>query len=446
MDVPYAVMKSGWFWSIIAVGLALRLLLLATASQGSAFTPDSESYWRLAGNMTDRGEFSQHGRAEIFRTPGYPAFLTIGHIARRDAPLDESLSPWKLPLAVQVFADVLLVGLVYAMGLVIISRRAGLVAAALQAVSPVVVASSCRVLSDSIYSLLFTAAVLLMIGYLRTRRRWALVASAAAIAAACYVRPVGLVMAVVLAPAAMRHPRRLAGLAVFLGVLAAGIAPWVVRNWLRADYVGLSSFATDSAYYFSAAEVIARNEGTAAETVTRRLRREDAERTASLNLTPGQGARRRQQRAAEVLSGSPATFAAIHARSSLAFWLPGATDVLEVAGATTGGRSTLAVLHRDGLWAAAGNYFGGNGAAIALAIPMVLILALKYAAVIICAIARFRPRMGATAWLLTAIILVSAILPGVAAVPRFRVPVEPILNLTAAAGLLALLSRRRKTI
>ena len=72
--------------------------------------------------------------------------------------------------------------------------------------------------------------------------------------------------------------------------------------------------------------------------------------------------------------------------------------------------------------------------------------ALKYAAVIICAIARFRPRMGATAWLLTAIVLVSAILPGVAAVPRFRVPVEPILNLAAAAGLLALLGWRRKTI
>ena len=439
-------MKNRWFWLVVAVALVLRLLLLRAATQETAFTPDSEGYWRLSANMLERGEFALDGRAEIFRTPGYPTFLLIGHLAAADTRLDPSFSPWKVPVAVQVLLDVLLVGLVYALGLVLVSGRVGLIAAALQAISPVVVASSCRVLSDSLYSLLFAAAVLMMVGYLRARRRWALLASAAILAAACYVRPAALVMAAVFALAALCRPKRLIGAAVFLGVFAAAVAPWVARNILRADYAGFSSFAADSAYYFPAAEVIAHNERTDAETVRRRLRREDAERSAAPNVTPGAAARCRRRRAAKVLLDNPGTCAMLHAKGCPAFWLPGATDVLEVAGVTAGGRNTLAVLRRDGLWAAARHYFGGSTGAIALAVPMVLILAVKYAAVLACAIVRFRLRMGIEAWLLTAIVLVSALLPGVAAVPRFRVPVEPILNLAAAMGLLAVWGRRRKII
>ena len=431
-------MKNRWFWLVVAVALALRLLLLGAATQETAFTPDSEGYWRLSANMLERGEFALDGRAEIFRTPGYPTFLLIGHLAAADVRLDPSFSPWKVPVAVQVLLDVLLVGLVYALGLVLVSGRVGLVAATLQAISPVVVASSCRVLSDSLYSLLFTAAVLMMVGYLLARRRWALIASAAVLAAACYVRPAALVMAAVFTLAVLCRPKRLIGAAVCLGVFAAGVAPWVVRNAIRADYAGFSSLTAEAMYFFSAAEVIAHNERTDAETVRRRLRREDAERVAALDLTPGEAARSRRRRGAKVLLDSPGTYAVIHAKGCLAFWLPGATDVLEVAGVTAGGRNTLAVLRRDGLWAAARHYFGGSAGAIALAVPMVLILAFKYAAVLACAVVRFRPRMGVEAWLLTAIVLVSALLPGVAAVPRFRVPVEPILNVAAAMGLLAL--------
>jgi hypothetical protein len=51
--------------------------------------------------------------------------------------------------------------------------------------------------------------------------------------------------------------------------------------------------------------------------------------------------------------------------------------------------------------------------------------------------------MGAEVWLCLLLVLLAFLLPGPAAHPRFRVPVEPILSVAAAAGWAMLAARRR---
>ncbi len=492
--------------AIVAVAAAVRVALLLSADLSTVVTPDSEDYLQLAWSLAEHGEFARGGEPEIFRTPGYPLLLMLTAGGGTDSPFAAAPPSWQAVAFVQILLDILLVLVVYLLGRLAASQRVGLWAAGLQAVSPLVLAASVRLLSDSLYALLFTLAVLLMVGHLRTRRTWALVGAGVLLGLAAYVRPVGLAMALPFALAvwiggrqsrsASRKPggipptqsgglgktedaaktgsvgktedvgktrgvggrvgarvSRASGwydAGVFALVLLAVVGPWIVRNAVVADYRGFSSFGSDAVYYFAAGEVVARTEGLSGEEARERLRDAYADwRAGHPDATVGEAARWRARRGREILLEHPSLYARLHLGGSLGIWLPGATDVLEVAGLTEGSRDTHEVLVREGLWAAVRHYFGGNSAAIALAVPMVLLLALKYAAIVFLLLAAVRERLRTqvgtpTLVLLVGIVLLTAVLPGPFGLPRYRLPIEPILHLAAAAGLLRLLSWRRR--
>jgi hypothetical protein len=268
---------------------------------------------------------------------------------------------------------------------------------------------------------------------------------------------VGLAMSGLFVLVLLFRPKRIRRAGAFAGVIAGCVAPWVIRNAVVADYRGFSSFATDSLYWYSAAEIVARKEGISAEDARRRSFGEEGWDSFDPDLigqpglsnapcyrTPGGLARYRWDRAREIVLAHPWLFLDIHLKGCLAFWLPGATDVLEIAGYTTGGKGTLAVLHEKGLLAAARHYFGDNATAMWLAGAMAVVLLVRYAGVILCGLWRLRLRMSAAAWLTILLVVVSFLLPGPAAHPRFRVPVAPILSVAAAVGWLGLIERLRR--
>jgi len=126
----------------------------------------------------------------------------------------------------------------------------------------------------------------------------------------------------------------------------------------------------------------------------------------------------------------------LHLRGCLGTYLPGAPSLLEVMGLTVGQRGTSDVLHKQGLLAATRHYFADNITAMVLAVPMVLLLAVKYLAAGTCLIRKARLRMPAEAWLILLIVIVSTLMPGPFGLPRYRVPFEPLLSVTAAAGIM----------
>ena len=458
-------MKSWRLWGILILALALRFALMISTwgDPQRAFTPDSKDYWRLSKSLYAWRAFHQNqpspGRkedyywfsrmdpkderrwtrlspqAEIFRTPGYPLVLV---------PAQKLPGGANSALFGQIILDTGLVLLTFLLGRAALSHRAGLLAALFQALSPAAIASSCRILSDGLYAFLLAAAVLWLVSHFKTGRWRSLVASAAALGLACYVRPIGLAMAVIFLLALLLRPKRFGRAGALAAIVLCMIAPWVARNTFVADYFGFSSFATDSMFNYSAPKTLARAEGISEDEARERMLADlKSPSRRGGHLTPGALARERKRIALRVIRDHPATYAGIHLRGCLGFWLPGATDVLETAGLTRGQRGTLEVLNRKGVVAAARYYFAGQPAAWS-AVPMVVVLLAKYIGLLGLAAGKLRTRVGAAAMLMVLIVAASALLGGPASTPRFRVPAEPLLSLGAAGGWVLIAGRLRE--
>jgi len=420
-------MRTRSFVVILLLASAARLgvLFWSWNHPDRLLTPDSEGYILLSRSLAEEQSFQIDGRHEINRTPGYPAFLSPF------AAMGDSW--WRAAALVQALLDVLLVHLTFLLGWMLTGNdRAGLVAAAFQAVSPLAIAASVRILSDSLFAFMLTLSLLLVVYHLRTGRYWGLVAGAVLLGLACYVRPVGVTFAAICTLILLFRPHRLARAGLFAGIVAACVAPWIVRNAITADYIGFSSFAGDSLYHFATAELIAADEGKDPAEVRSELKEIDARENAG--KAPGPAAGFRLKLAMEAIRQRPWLYAKTHLIDSLGFFLPGATDLLEVCGVTTGGRGTLDVLHSQGPLAAWRHYFADNTPAMISAAAMIVILAGQYLGVILCLLRRIGQSIPAEAWLLGLIVVVAALLPGPSGLPRYRIPAEPLLAVAAGAG------------
>ena len=421
----------------------LALLAMGQGNAQSLMTPDSVGYLALSESLTHEGTFQQEGRAEIFRTPGYPLWISL---VSRWVPI----SPLAAAAIASILVDLLLVYLTVRLGCLLAGPGVAWWAGLTLAITPVSIVASIQLLSDSLYAFALTLALLAMVRYAQSPHKSLPILAGVALVAACYIRPVGLAMVVLFfmtLTGMRRHAtHRANALAGFVVVIAIGLAPWVVRNVTQADYEGFSSFATDSIYRHTAPEIQARVTGESPRELRDAFGRRELSRQATLEETPGAMARWRVEQAKPILLSHPGLFLQTHITGCAGFFLPGATDVTEVAGLTTGQRGTLDVLHKQGLLAATNHYFGNNRLAMALAIPCLAIYLIKAMGIILLlcrgGLGLIRRRDGETkrfpmpggGWLCVAAVALSAILAGVASTPRFRVPVEPILSIAAAAG------------
>ena len=457
----------------------------------SGYPPDAQEYWMLGDALAHRGEFLLDSgdverlgtnpgwklrvvpepQPEVFRTPGYPALIAAAKGIFGPARM---VSPFPAILALQVLLGAGTAIWVYAIARKLASHRVGLLAMAAQAITPVSVAHVGWILSEVSYTFIFTAAVWLLVGHLRKGGWWRLILAGLVMGGACYFRPTGVAISLVVAAMLLivggkRRWRR--GLS-FATVVGACLAPWFVRNGVRADYWGFSSAYTDTLLMHVAPLVLAEHPPSDEETTglllvppdkgqpmrdgnfeeeldtciarLRLMSRYEAEfaRSGSSD-TAGQRVRLRRQVAWWAIREHPGTFAQLHARGSLNFWLPGATDLLEVVGVTQGQKGTLWVVRERGLWEGVKYYFGGDLEAMGWAAGLVLIFLTKFTGVLLAVgMAVRRRRMSRVAWVLGAVVVASWWMGGAVTTPRFRVPVEPILSVAAAWGWAMLCSRR----
>ncbi len=427
---------------ILLASALLRCSLLWSGLQQTTrlYTPDSEGYCNLATELAEHGRFQLDDKPVIFRTPGYPIFLT----------LLKNL-PTAGVLGIQIALDVAVVLMTFLLGSWLMNARAGIWSAVFYAISPLALAGCCRFLSDSLYVFFFMLSVLMMVKFLQnskpqaktsadvsgaesTARPAALIGAAIFISLACYVRPVGLAMLPLFIFALLFRPSRLKQLITFAGIVIMCLGPWVGRNMIQADYIGFSSFAGDSMYNTTAADIIAKQQNMPAEEIRNQFIAKAAEYQAGPPLqTPGQTARWRQKEALRIIRDNPKLWLSGYLKGCVGFWLPGANYVLELLGQSQGQRGTLDVLQRQGIWAASKHYLGGNYQAVAIALPMILIMLIKYLGVILCVIRKIRLRIPLETWLIVGIFLITAFLPG-PGLPRYRLPIEPIIAIAAAAG------------
>ncbi len=473
-------------WIILLVALVVRLGLLANgwAHPDRLLTPDSRDYLELGSNLSRDGNLLFSRRLarfprfidstiilpshpyELFRTPGYPAFLRAIGVAPTgpEAPplsWDEITNnrwavnqPIPFPayrpgrLIVQVLLDVVLVYLVFLLGRALCSERVGLVAAAIQAITPVSVVASVRVLSGSLFALLLIGSILLLVWYLKKDRKLLVFPAGILLGLACLVRPIGgpfaVIVFVVILAARWRRPQ---WVALFLVGVALCVGPWIGRNYACARYPGLSTVGAYNLFFFNAMALVDADPEVTLTPAQQALCQAGPESPAGrgvyVELNSPELARQWQKEGLAIIGKHPFRYAWLHLRTTMNTFMPAANDMLEISGVTKGGVGTLAVIRNEGIVAGVRHYFNGRTWPMLLAAPLVLITLVKYVGVILGAVKCLRWKMGAANWLVLITIAWFALVPGPVAQSRFRVPIAPLLSIVAAAGFVWVMQAHR---
>ncbi len=232
--------RTAWALLVVtAVALVVRLVVAHRLAYVRGYQEGDQSDYRLlAVNLIGGNGYRTTGGLTAWRSPGYPVFLVLVIRAGHALPLDTSIRG--IVGVAQAFVGagtVLLTGLV---GRRVGRPRAGVVAAGVLALWPSVVLLTGLLLTETLFSFLLVAAVLVVFWDDPPDRRQCLVAGLL-LGAATLVRPAALPVAVAVACWLVVHrgPGRdalsrdtLRRLGAFLGALVLVLVPWTFRNYL----------------------------------------------------------------------------------------------------------------------------------------------------------------------------------------------------------------------
>jgi hypothetical protein len=426
------------------LGLLLRIpaFVLVIADPARAVPPgDAPGYLQLAFNLLHYGVFSQATGApyypEAYRTPGYPAFLALIFFAAGTSVIAVT--------AVQSVLHALTGVLVFRLGEKEFgSVRIGAAAALLWAVAPVP-----AVLSGILFTeILFAALFLLVLWLLSSPTLLRTAVGGAVLGAGILVRPIAVLLWPSLLPAVCWGSgvrRALAKCALFSVTLAAVVCPWMCRNAAAFGTPTLAAVQGYNLLYYNAAGYIALRDGinlgdarAAAEAEYQAYLREEGVHPASMM----EESDAMSAAALRILAADPIRSVLFNGWNSLNGFRPGASYVFMflAPGSMTPADTAVGEL---------------SPAASHLDRPEVLLttvlLSVFYAALFLLAAAGFIRWIGKRSWKALLLLgLPSAVLmyaPGISSNARFRMPIEPVLCLAAAAVLSELigLSSRRKT-
>jgi hypothetical protein len=240
---------------IALAALAVRVAFALLAAPDVKVVPptDAGAYHLLANNLADgRGYIRPYDRL-LARPPAirptaeypplFPALLSL--VARAGG---RSLDAQRLAMCFVGAGTVVLIGL---LGARVAGWPAGLAAAAVAAVYPMLFQSDAVLMPETLYAFLVAAVLVLAYRALDAPSGLRFLALGAAVGAAALTRAEALLLVplLVLPLAAVRRAgdprRRLALTAVAVGGVAVVVAPWTVRNYVRFDaFVPVSTNAS----------------------------------------------------------------------------------------------------------------------------------------------------------------------------------------------------------
>lgn len=412
---------------ILGGALFARLVVWAGGLKDASryLTPDSSDYIGLAQNLVETGFYGTAAHPEIFRVPGYPAFLAV---------LSWVIDSPALICLLQVFMGVGTIWLVWKLGQKVYGQRIGLMAASIQAVSMVSIVYNCRVLSETLFTLLFVMFlyVLVVVSECSISRERICRAAACGLllAVMAYVRAIAIPF-VVFPLVLLLWKYRVRAALVCIGMFLVGVAPWYLRNWQKVDYPHFSGIAAKNMYRYNAALLVAERDNNPYAEVQHRVSQE-------LSKLDGQAAKARhaRRRALEEISQAPGTYLWVHAKTVPTNLLPAVGSLLQTYGVEVGQSGTLAVIRSRGIVAGVQHYFRGKWGWLFLMTPLIVLLGMIYVMDLIgMTWLIWNSRLGAFEVFLLAVVAYFLLAPGGAAHPRFRVPIMPILSLFAANGL-----------
>ena len=264
-------------WQVLTLGLVLRLLVpilyyIHGHDIRSFYEPDTLTYVVPAQEMLVHHRFSANGAPEIKRTPGYPLLLTIGlSLGRMEI----------VTICLQILLSCFTIYMVYlTTWLLLKNERMCIFAAVLYAIEPLSIMYASQLLTETLFAALVMIWLYFLLKYLGKQAFRDLSASALALAASVYVRPVAYFLPVMLAGGLAawavvnghKNKKRLLTQIAAFTVLSIGLTVvWRVRNWVETGYSGFSGISSINMYFYLAASVLAAQQHVPLVTMQRRL-------------------------------------------------------------------------------------------------------------------------------------------------------------------------------
>ena len=229
MAAPRALRGGRLLVALFALGLVVRLVVLWNTSGLEAKIADERDYVRLAdGILAGRGFVSDSGQPTSLRPPLYPA-LVAGTWSVAGPRNMQAVR------AVQIVLAALTAWLVFELGRRAFDSRVGAWAAIVVWLYPELVFFNFTILTETLYTLLLVASVLLSVMLVQKPRASTAVACGLALGLGTLTRSVLWPLPFVLCPllafmvqGSLRH--RVAVPALVLAGYAVVITPWAVRN------------------------------------------------------------------------------------------------------------------------------------------------------------------------------------------------------------------------
>lgn len=421
------------FFVVLLSGLGLSHPLDSRAVKGG----DSGQYLLLAENMVEHGAFSLREEPPYLpdtnRTPGYPLLLAGLYLiaGREHSPI--------LIVAVQVVLSVLNVWLLIQIGKKLFTPTIANVAGLLYALAPATLIFTGLVMTETLFATLLLVSFYLLIQILNAsgRRLWGLaVAFSVCFAVGVYVRPIGLyALPIPLLATAVRlgwNRRTFVLLLTMVLVYVISMSPWYLRNYGHYQTVVLSSLASHNLFIYNVGSIEAHRQGISWREAKDQLWAELEQRLAELNITNPNEVQTSQvmdRLAIEHILADPL---------SAAFY-----QVTDMINSLRPGYSMAAILTRDDPNDLGGEVQSGNLEAIVDSAPLELVIfglmTIYYGVLYIATAIGGLLLVYRRQWY---ILILCGLTPlwfmfqaGIAGNARFRAPVEGLLSLIAAAGL-----------
>jgi 4-amino-4-deoxy-L-arabinose transferase-like glycosyltransferase len=426
--------------TIVALLLRGAMLLVASPHPEHMEHQDAGSYLTPAVNLLAGHGFSQRQEPpfvpDAYRTPVYPLFIAALYGLFGQHPL--------VIAGAQVIISALTAGLTYLLGTRLMPEQEARTGGLLLALSLGPIVYALYALTETLFTLLLLGIAWALVVYRGTaQRRW-LVGGGILAGLAALCRPIAMPYLLVIAPLAgcARQGRWRQGiLAVLVLLLIAGlvVAPWIVRNYRLVGSPTLSTIASYNLLFYNAISLEADLRGIGQEQMRAEMTERVEEELARRGNVNDEALRAELygEWGCQIILTHPWHYLYVHLKNDLNSLLPSITEFLELLGVTRGGKGTISVLNRYGLWAAVRYYFGDQMWLPWLLSPLIGLLGLTYLGTLTGLVTLTRRRDWFALALLALPIAYFLLVPGAPSHPRFRVPVMPYICLLAGAGLIA---------
>src|SRR3989338_3851428 len=201
---------------------------------------DSEGYYNLSESLINGDRFSQNGKTETLRAPGYPLFVAVLKTIGR--------SYFAVTL-VQILMVFLSAFIIRRIGILFVSKKVGEIAAFLFLINPVTLVLSLAILTDTLFLFLFTLSFYLILSLSNERPFYKVFWVSLVFAFAVYTRLGMFAIPVIVTPVLtfnVNFKYKLKFIGTLLVLLAVFVSPWIIRNYVEVGVAGFTSFRSQN--------------------------------------------------------------------------------------------------------------------------------------------------------------------------------------------------------